>query len=842
MTAKRFFSVLCVLLSIQLSYAQYSSSKLKTLDSTLTILHQRASFNGAVLVAENGKIVYKKALGIANLATQAPLKTTSSFNLASISKQFMAMMVMMLKEQGKLQFDDKVQKHLPDFPYEKISIRHLLTHTSGLPEYFELAQKHNNTLDTLTNEKLLQLLKTHQPYVEFGVGEKWEYNNTGYVILVSVIEKAAGMPIEDFFKQQITRPLDMNDTYIYCLRMKQSPINRVMGYQRKNGRNVPNDLIRLDGVVGDGNVYSSVEDLLKWEQALYTQKLVSTATWQEAITPVKLNNGTTYPYGFGWKIEEEGKVLSHTGGWVGFLNVIVRNVEKKQTIIVLTNSTDVTATRIVRDILVGKVPKLPQTQLISNIKLIDGTGTASRKTAVRLRDDRIWEIGDLTPFPNEAVTDGKGMTLAPGFIDSHSHHFGGLEQHPDAIAALNQGVTTIVTGQDGGSTPMDTLQSFFKKRPVAINVATYTGHSTLRAKVMGAKSLYRTAKPEEVEKMKILLRDEMKKGSLGLATGLEYESAFFSNRDEVLTLAKVAAESGGRYMSHIRSEDINLDEAVDEIIEIGKQTKMPVQISHIKIAKRDQWGNASALLTKLQKARAQGVNITADCYPYDFWNSTLRVLFPNRDYTNSASAEFAVTQLCDPEKSVVVRFAPNKDYAGKTLSQIAAIRQEKPAQTLMVLIAQAAEFEEKNPDYEGGIEAIMGKSMDEPDITSFLSWSHTNICSDGAWRGHPRGYGAFTRVLGTYVRDKKIMPLETAIHKMTGLTAEHLGITDRGIVQSGYYADLVLLNPETVKDNASIQNSTALSSGIEKVWVNGQLVYESQKSTGKFPGVFIKRK
>lgn len=841
MKTKWFLALFCGLLSISSGYAQYTSAKLKTLDSALTVMHQRASFSGAVLIAENGKILYKKALGIANLTTQEPLKTTSAFNLASVSKQFMAMMVMMLKEKGKLRFDDKVQKHLSDFPYPNISIRHLLTHTGGLPEYFDLALKHNNTLDTLTNDKLLQLLKIHRPKVNFEPGEKWEYNNTGYVVLASIIEKAAGMPIENFFQQQITKPLGMNDTYLYCLRMKESPANRVYGYQRKNGRNVPNDLIRLDGVIGDGNGYSSAEDLLKWDQALYTQTLVGAATWQEAITPVKLTNGKTYPYGFAWFIENNGKILAHTGSWVGFFNEIVRNVEKKQTIIILSNSSDATVRKVVKDILAGNAPKLPKTELISNVTLIDGTGAAGRPTAVRLKNDRIWEMGELTPFPNESVTDGKGMTLAPGFIDSHSHHFGGLEEHPEGVAALNQGITTIVTGQDGGSTPMDTIQHFFKKRPVAINVATYTGHSTLRAKVMGAKSLYRTAKPEEVEKMKVLLRDEMKKGSLGLATGLEYESAFFSNRDEVLELAKVAAEFGGRYMSHIRSEDINFDEAIEEIIEIGKQTKMPVQISHIKIAKRDQWGQAPEVLAKLQKARAEGVNITADCYPYDFWNSTLRVLFPNRDYTNPKSAELAVTQLCDPAKSVVVRFAPNVQYAGKTLSQIAAVRNETPAKTLMALIALAAEFEEKNPEYNGGIEAIMGKSMDEPDVIDFLRWPHTNICSDGAWRGHPRGHGTFTRIVGTYVREKKIMPLETAIHKMTGLTAEHLGLTDRGIVQPGYYADLVLFDPETVKDNANIQNPTALSTGIEKVWVNGELVYQSQKTTGKFPGVFIKR-
>lgn len=832
-------SFIFLLVLARLTFAQYSPAQLKTLDSSLTLMHQQGIFNGAILMAEKGEIVYKKAFGLANIATQEPLKTTSAFNLASISKQFMAMMIMMLKEQGKLQFDDKVQLHLPKFPYNKITIRHLLTHTSGLPEYFDLALKYNNTLDTLTNQKLLQLLSTHRPKVEFETGQKWNYCNTNYVLLASIIEKASGMLIEDFFKQQITKPLNMTDTYVYYLRMKNSPKNRVYGFERQNGKNVANDLIRLDGVVGDGNIYSSVEDLLKWDQALYSTKLVKASTWKEAITPVKLNDGSTHPYGFGWFIEKDGKVLFHTGSWVGFRNLIVRNIEKNQTLIVLSNATN--SIHFIKDILEGKSIKLPRFQLITNANLIDGTGLAARKTSVRLKENKIWETGDLQPFVGETVIDAQGLTLAPGFIDSHSHHFGGLEEHPEATALVSQGITTIVIGQDGGSIPIDTLQNTLKKQPVAVNVATYTGHSTLRAKTMGSKSLFRTAKAEEVEKMKTLLREEMKKGSLGLATGLEYESAFFSNRDEVLQLAKVAAETGGRYISHIRSEDIGLNEALEEIIEIGRVTKMPVQISHIKIAKRDQWGKSAALLSKLQNARADGINITADCYPYDFWNSTLRVLFPNRDYTSLSSAEFATTQLCDPEKSVVVRYAPNVNYAGKTISEIASIRNEKPAQTLMALIAQAAEFEEKNPDFDAGIEAIMGKSMDEPDVENFLNWPHTNICSDGSWRGHPRGHGSFPRVLGRYVREKKIMTLENAIYKMTGLAAEHLGITDRGLIQNGYFADLVLFNPETVIDNANIQNPTALSTGIEKVWVNGEMVYGAQKSTGKFSGVFIKK-
>ncbi|GAB4018132.1 hypothetical protein GCM10028808_51710 [Spirosoma migulaei] len=835
------FLTLVLLVSCSVVYGQSGSpalaNRLKTLDSALTVLHDRAMFNGVVLVAEQGKVRYTKALGTANITTNERLTTSSAFNLASVSKQFIAMMIMQLQERGKLGYDEPVQTYLPDFPYVTITVRDLLNHTSGLPEYFDLAQKYTGPLDTLTNDSMLQLLHQYQPAVLFQPGDRWEYCNTGYVLLGSIITKVGGMPIETFFDKNIVRPLKLKNTYIYYHKSSTTPRNRVFGFGRENGKNVPNDLIRLDGVVGDGNVYSSADDLLTWSQALYTEKLVKASTLQEAFTPVKLNDATTYPYGFGWMVEEKGKVLMHTGSWVGFRTLIIRYIDKKQTLIVLTNGTNA-AGRVAREILEGKTIQLPQTQLISNIRLIDGTGAAPRKASVRLLNDRIREIGELTAFPNETVTDGKGFVLAPGFIDSHSHHVSGLK--PDALAAVNQGITTIVSGQDGGSYSMDTLQALLKRQPVAINMATYTGHATLRQQAMGVNGLYRTAKPEEVDKMKTLLRAEMQKGSLGLSTGLEYEAAFFSNRDEVLQLAQVAADSGGRYISHIRSEDIQIDDAVDEIIQIGRLTKMPVQISHLKIALRDKWGQSSSLLAQLERARAEGITITADCYPYDYWNSTLRVLFPKRDYTNLASAEFAVNQLFDPSKSVLVRFAANPAYAGKTVGEVAQMRQEKPAQTLMGLVAEASAFSEKNPD-ASGVEAIMGKSMDEPDVKNFLAWPHTNICSDGANDGHPRGYGAFTRVLGRYVRDQKLMPLETAIYKMTALSAEHLGLKNRGVITSGYYADLVLFNPDTVQDNARIGDNQALSTGIEAVWVAGQLVYQGQKATGAHPGVLIRR-
>ena len=833
-------NLLAFLLFFSFKVTLGQTPQLKILDENLTYLHDKAMFNGVVLVAKDGQSIYKKAFGISNHLTKEPLTTSSVFNLASISKQFVAMLIMIQKEQNKLDFDDKVQKHLSEFPYPNITIRQLLTHTSGLPEYFDIALKYNNTLDTLNNQKTLQLLVDLKPKLNFEPGEKWEYCNTAYILLASILEKNAGMPFEDILRKEITEPLGLKNTYAYYYHMKNpSPQskNRVMGFERKNGENQLNDLMRFDGVVGDGNIYSSAEDLLIWANSLH--KLVKPETLKEAYTPVKLNKATTYNYGFGWFIND--KKLFHTGSWVGFFNNIERNLEDNSIVISLSNSTNFTARKYIKAALEGTKNDLPKTELITNIKLIDGTGNPARNLSVRILDKKIWEIGQLTPFKNEKVIDGKGKVLAPGFIDSHSHHFGGLEKTPEAIPTANQGITTIVIGQDGGSYPMDTIENFIKSRPVAVNIASYTGHSTLRGKAMGVKSLYRKAKQEEVEKMKGFLEEEMKKGSLGLNTGLEYESAFFSNKDEVLELAKVAAKYNGRYMSHIRSEDVNLNEAIDEIIEIGRQTKMPVQISHIKIAKKDQWKKSSEILAQLQHTRAEGINITADCYPYNFWNSTLRVLFPNRDYTNPEAAEFAVNQLFDPSQSVLVRYAPNKTYAGKTITEIAKLRNEKPSVTLMNLIAIAAEFEEKNPDFDEGIEAIMAKSMEDSDVSNFLNWPQTNICSDGSSSGHPRGHGTFTRVLGRYVREQKLIPLETAIYKMTGLTAEHLGIKNRGIIAPGNFADLVLFDPNTVKDNADIKNGKALSSGIEKVWINGEIILENNKPTGKYPGVLIKR-
>lgn len=802
------------------------------IDSNLTQLYQRDLFNGTVLIAEKGKVLYKKAFGLKNRHTNEPLSTTSSFNLASVSKQFFAMMAMMLKEQGKLDYDAPVKQYVPKFPYPNITVRHLLNQVSGLPEYFDIAMGRMTLLDTLTNASMIDILAAVNAPLVFQPGERWQYCNTNYTTLASVIEAVSGMTTDRFLKQHITTPLKMNDTYIYHLKMKSYPPSRVFGFSWEGGARVSDDLIRFDGIIGDGNVYSSAEDLLKWDQALYAEKLVKKATLQEAFTPGKLNNGKATRYGFGWVIDDPGKKVSHTGGWVAFSTVINRYIDKNQTIIVLGNSGDGFGNSAVINLWEGKPYKLPVGELISNVRIIDGTGQPAIAGGVRIINARIRDFGSLKPLPGERITDGKGMVLSPGFIDSHSHHDWGLKEKPECIAATNQGITTIVAGQDGGSSPIDSIRAFLKRRPISVNIASYTGHATLR--IMAMSELARQATQTEIDSMSAVLKREMDKGSLGLATGLEYEEAFYSNRDEVVALAKVAAAGGGRYISHMRNEDKNLDAALDEIITIGREANIPVQISHFKIAMHSKWGTAPAIIRQLQEARQQGVNITADVYPYRMWHSTPRVLFPKKDFDNLASAELATREYFDPATSVMTEYPANKSYEGKTVSEIAQLNKETPAQALMRIIRESGA--------PGMASGIVGTSMSEEDIITLLRWEHANLCSDGAIEGHPRGYGAFTRFLGRYVREQKLVSLETAVYKMTGLTAEHIGIADRGLIKRGYYADLVLFDPTTVVDNSTITDATALSTGILKVWVNGQPVYENQKSLPNYPGLFIRRR
>jgi N-acyl-D-amino-acid deacylase len=475
-----------------------------------------------------------------------------------------------------------------------------------------------------------------------------------------------------------------------------------------------------------------------------------------------------------------------------------------------------------------------QATLIVNAKVIDGTGAPAREADVRIVDGKINAIGHWTRNPNDRVFDAHGLTLAPGFIDTHSHHDRGLLQHRDALGAVSQGITTIVVGQDGESRfPLAQFFAQLDSTPAALNVASYVGHGTIRSRVMG-DDFQRVATDAEVARMRALVREEMSAGALGLSTGLEYDPGIYSAPSEVLELAKVAGGMGGRYISHMRSEDRYFWQALDELINIGRVAQMPVQVSHMKLAMRSLWGQGDRLIATLDHARAEGVNVTADVYPYTMWQSTLTVLYPKRNFSDRAETDFILKEVAAPEDLVIGDFALDTTYVGKDIGQIAALRRSDPATTLMSLIAES--------QAQQADESVVAKGMDERDIASIMRWKFTDFCSDGALDGaHPRGFGSFPRVLGHYVRDLKVLALEDAVRKMTSLAAANVGISDRGIIRPGLAADLVLFDPATVGDRATIKMPHALSTGIKTVWVNGDVVFEEGRTTEHHPGRVLRR-
>jgi N-acyl-D-amino-acid deacylase len=467
--------------------------------------------------------------------------------------------------------------------------------------------------------------------------------------------------------------------------------------------------------------------------------------------------------------------------------------------------------------------------LIVGAQVVDGTGGPSRMVSVRVEGGRIAEIGDLSAHAGETIVEADGKILAPGFIDTHSHHDHGIFENPDALTATSQGITTIIVGQDGGSElPVSKLFKQMKSTPVSVNIGSYVGHNTVRAAVLG-DDFKREATPAEIRRMLVHVKRAMDAGAIGLSTGLEYDPGIYSSKAEVLTLAKAVARAGGRYISHIRSEDQFLWPALDEIVEIGRIAKMPVQVSHMKLAMVDWWGQADRYLGVLDRARASGIDISGDVYPYEYWQSTLTVMFPHRDFTNRASAEFALAHLAPAEGLLLSSFSPDPSLVGKTVAQVAKLRKIDDADALMQLIAES--------QVPGASESVIGTSMRADDVAKLIAWPNANISSDGALVDrHPRGAGSFTRILRQYVRDDHSLTIEQAVHKMTGAAAEHMGISDRGVLRPGAAADLVLFDPAVVADRATSDNPSALSVGVAFVWVNGDVVLRNGASTGAHPG------
>lgn len=482
--------------------------------------------------------------------------------------------------------------------------------------------------------------------------------------------------------------------------------------------------------------------------------------------------------------------------------------------------------------------------VIENARIVDGNGAPAFSGAVRIERGVITHAGpDVAPGEGAEVVDAGGLVLAPGFIDTHSHADREILDRLDATAAVSQGITTVVVGQDGGSPyPLADYRAALEAAPATVNVASYVGHNTLRDLVLG-EDFRREATEAEVAEMRAMLESELESGALGLSTGLEYDPGIYSATEEVLELAHAAAAAGGRYISHLRSEDRWFLDAVEEIIRIGDETGMPVQISHAKLALKSLWGGTDRFLDRLDAARAAGVDITLDVYPYPYWQSTLTVMFPERDFEDLEESSYVVTELAPPEGILIPVYAPEPSFAGRTLASIAEELDEEPAVVLLDLIRRA-EAMRADPETPPGtpIESVIATSMAEDDIARIFAWEHANLCSDGALMGaHPRGFGAFPRALRQFVREAGVLSLEEAVRRMTSLAADHMGFSDRGRVAPGMAADLVLFDPDTVTDRATPEDPHALSEGIHRVLVAGETVFLDGAATDARPGRFLTR-
>lgn len=476
----------------------------------------------------------------------------------------------------------------------------------------------------------------------------------------------------------------------------------------------------------------------------------------------------------------------------------------------------------------------PPTVVIANAQVADGTGAPLRKANVRIAGERIVEIGAFAPARDESVIDASGLVLAPGFIDIHNHSNDGLIREPLAPTQIAQGITTLVMGADGKSPwPIGAWLDARRAQPVAPNVALLVGHAIVRYEVLG-EDYRRAATGPEVRRMAELVTQGMQDGALGLSSGLEYEIGSYSATDEVVAVAKAAAARGGFYMTHIRDEADKAFAALEEEIAIAAAARIPVQHSHIKLATVGTWGKARQYIDLVNQARARGLDFLADCYPYDAWYSTIKVLVPNKQYEDPASVERALADVGGPSHVTIAKFEPNRGYENRTIEELARAASVTAVEMYIRIIREGI---------ASGVEAyVIGQSMVEADIEAFMREPWVMVSSDGGLgQAHPRGAGTFPRVLGRFVREKQWLSLPEAVRKMTGLPAQRLGWTDRGTIRVGAYADLVLFDPKTVIDRATFTSPNEPPVGIEKVFVNGTQVWSDGKPTGARPGRVLSR-
>ena len=520
--------------------------------------------------------------------------------------------------------------------------------------------------------------------------------------------------------------------------------------------------------------------------------------------------------------------------------------------------------------------------------IVDGTGSPWYSGDIGIRVGRLAAIGNLSEAARKRTIDAQGKVVAPGFIDMLGQSETTILVDPRLPSKIFQGITTEVTGEGGSAAPLSdaviaadrpgyehykitpdwqTFRQYFarlEKQGIGINLASYVGATQVRRMVLGDADVQPT--PEQLEKMKALVRDAMRDGAVGVSTSLEYAPAPYAKTEEIIALAAEAAKFGGIYATHMRSEGDDILASIDESLRIGREAHIPVEIWHIKVAGKSNWGRMPEVIAKINQARAQGADISANTYAYPAWFNSMSAFVP--PWAHDGGDEKMIERLKDPATRARIRKdmeTPSKNwdnewdeiggpqdvmigvvqnpslrqFQGKRLSDVAKTWNKDPMDALFDLLIEDKAFTSC---------AVFG--MSEPDVALALQQPWVSIDNDssgtspdgilGEEHPHPRAYGTFPRILRKYVREEKKLTLEDAIRKFSALPAQRMRFTDRGVLRAGMWADVVIFDPETIRDLATFDNPNQLSQGMDFVLVNGVPVIENGKMTGALPGKVVR--
>ncbi len=522
--------------------------------------------------------------------------------------------------------------------------------------------------------------------------------------------------------------------------------------------------------------------------------------------------------------------------------------------------------------------------IIRNGRVIDGSGRPGLLADVAIKGDRIVRIGNLRGAKAKREIDARGQVVAPGFIDMLGQSETFVLIDPRAMSKVMMGVTTEITGEGESIAPINdrilkeqedfnrrfnltvdwhTLDEYFKrlgKQGAGVNLGTFVGATQVREYAIGYDD--RPPTPAELEQMKKLVAEAMKDGALGVSTSLQYVPARFAKTDEIVELAKVAHQYGGIYITHQRSEANAIDDSMKEVFEIARRANIPAEIWHFKTAYKKNWGRMPEMLRRIEAARQQGLKITADVYPYVAGSTSLSACLP--PWALAGGTDQMIARLKDRStrerlkkeigadsnaweniylgsggpNGILIGSVVNRDLEGsqgKRLSEIAAAQNKDPLDALFDFIIA-----------DHGQTGAIFFMMSEADMNAALKSPLVSICTDSSARAtdgplagsksHPRGWGTYPRILGHYVRDLHLMPLELAIHKMTGLPASNVGLKQRGLIRQGYFADITIFDPKTVIDRATFEEPNQYPVGINFVIVNGQIEVDNGQRTPALAG------